>query len=174
MAWVTRELARNSECSYAVRPFYGQGGHVVFPAPSGLNGQTKRSERRPAGRARRAPAPGAGPQWAPRVPWGAQPKKQDMRIALGQRSCRVHFVSYTSYCTALACDAAARSATATPETAGETSAPSCGRTPRNGRRRSAPGPSAPALSACRAGPQRPPRCLCLPRVDRRRHQKSGI
>ena len=49
---------------------------VVFPAPSGLNGQTKRSERRPAGRARRAPAPGAGPQWAPRVPWGAQPEKK--------------------------------------------------------------------------------------------------
>ena len=75
LAWVTRELARNSECSTPVRPFYGQGGHVVFPAPSGLNGQTKRSERRPAGRARRAPAPGAGPQWAPRVPWGTQPKK---------------------------------------------------------------------------------------------------
>ena len=92
LAWVTRELARNSECSTPVRPFYGQGGHVVFPAPSGLNGQTKRSERRPAGRARRAPAPGAGPQWAPRVPWGAQPKKQGMRIALPQRSCRVHFV----------------------------------------------------------------------------------
>ena len=34
-----------------------------------------------------------------------------------------------SYCTALACDAAARSATATLETARETSAPSCGRTP---------------------------------------------
>ena len=47
---------------------------VVFPAPSGLNGQTKRSERRPAGRARHAPAPGAGPQWAPRVLWGPQPK----------------------------------------------------------------------------------------------------
>ena len=92
LAWVTRELARNSECSTPVRPFYGQGGHVVFPAPSGLNGQTKRSERRPAGRARRAPAPGAGPQWAPRVPWGAQPKKQGMRIALQHRSCRVHFV----------------------------------------------------------------------------------
>ena len=72
---MTRELARNSECSNPSVPFYGQGGHVVFPAPSGLNGQTKRSERRPAGRARRAPAPGAGPQWAPRVPWGAQPKK---------------------------------------------------------------------------------------------------
>ena len=87
LAWVTRELARNSEFSTPVRPFYGQGGHVVFPAPSGLNGQTKRSERRPAGRARRAPAPGAGPQWAPRVLWppgcsgGPTQKKPDMRMA---------------------------------------------------------------------------------------------
>ena len=83
---MTRELARNSECSTPVRPFYGQGGHVVFPAPSGLNGQTKRSERRPAGRARRAPAPGAGPQWAPRVPWGAQPEKKSQTC--GWRSSR--------------------------------------------------------------------------------------
>ena len=103
-----------------VRPFYGQGGHVVFPAPSGLNGQTKRSERRPAGRARRAPAPGAGPQWAPRVPWGAQPKKQGMRISLQQRSCCAHFHRKANRVTAqlVACDAAARSATATPRLPG--------------------------------------------------------
>ena len=81
---MTRELARNSECSTPVRPFYGQGGHVVFPAPSGLNGQTKRSERRPAGRARHAPAPGAGPQWAPRVLWGPNPKSA--RHAFGRRA----------------------------------------------------------------------------------------
>ena len=96
LAWTTRELARNSECSTPVRPFYGQGGHVVFPAPSGLNGQTKRSERRPAGRARRAPAPGAGPQWAPRVPWGANPKKAlGMRIASGRSSGGAHFARVT-------------------------------------------------------------------------------
>ena len=89
-----------------------------------LNGQTKRSERRPAGRARHAPAPGAGPQWAPRVLWGPNPKSARHAYERPALKLLRSLLSANIKATAQLwlSDAAARSATATLETAREASA----------------------------------------------------
>ena len=148
---------------------------VVFPAPSGLNGQEKRGESGAAGRARRALRPWVGPQWAPRVPWGPGPKRARLQCSLAPTTAQARSLSLLLIATSLAiccCEPAA--ATRRPSRPpGRPRLESCCRT-QHGRRRPAPVLSAPALSACRAGFHRQHRRPSLLPVDRGDRQDPGV